>query len=931
MSRLSSFRRPGLLCAVLALSSLAPAGAQTLAASQEVRTALGRLEAAAGAPVKSTVSPDTGLVTFLAMESRSPLAVADARDSSPEAIALAFLETHGSVFGLASTATEVELARPSQRDALGMDHVRFRQVVRGVPVTAGELIVHLRGSDVVAVNAETLPNADAVNTDPTVSTESALEMARTLLSSRLHRDDAELSEPRLEILNRGLLEGRRKTSHLAWFIEAKAFELRQYIWVDAHTGNLLLHFSQLTDAKNRLIYNGNNAAALPGTLMRTEGQAATADAEADRAYDYSGHTYDYYFTQHGRDSFDGAGGALKSTVHHCPSGKPCPYENAFWDGVQMVYGEGYAAADDVVAHELTHAVTEHTAGLFYYMQSGALNESFSDMFGETVDLTNVGGADTAAVRWRMGEDLPGGGAFRNMSNPGLFGHPGRVNDPNYYCDSGDNGGVHLNSGVPNHFYALLSDGGTYNSVTVTGIGLTKAGKIAYRALTEYLVTGSGFVDAANAFQQSCTDLVGTSGITAGDCTQVASAIAAVEMAHPFLCTGDPATGPALCPAGQAESSIFFDDFETGTSNPNWSTSSVGANAWYVSQEFAASALWSLWGYDYFEITDSRIQMNNNVAIPSRARMQFRHSWDFDPPAYDGGVVEYSVNNGANWFDASSFISQGPGYTGTITPGYGNPLSGRSAFVGSSQGYTATQLNLASLAGQNVRFRFRIGTDDLFDWWGWYVDDVRIYQCPCLYSLASPMGFVGAGGGSGTLEVVTEAGCSWSASTSTPWLSLSNIGVGNKATFTALPNTTGSPRSGTITAAGQTFTVYQGAATDFYTITPCRVFNTSSTTPLVGGTARSFAVAGTCGIPATAKAITATVTALGSLANGNLTFYPGGVSRPTASTINFAAGTVRANNAILLLAPDGAGTIQVYPFVAGGGTVNAILDVTGYFE
>ena len=85
----------------------------------------------------------------------------------------------------------------------------------------------------------------------------------------------------------------------------------------------------------------------------------------------------------------------------------CPYQNAFWNGTQMVYGEDFSLADDVDAHELTHAVTEKSASLAYYMQSGALNESFSDIFGETVDLTNGAGTDTAAVRWQLGEDLPG--------------------------------------------------------------------------------------------------------------------------------------------------------------------------------------------------------------------------------------------------------------------------------------------------------------------------------------------------------------------------------------------------------------------------------------------------------------------------------------------------------------------------------------------
>ena len=121
----------------------------------------------------------------------------------------------------------------------------------------------------------------------------------------------------------------------------------------------------------------------------------------------------------------------------------------------MVYGEGFSLADDVDAHELTHAVTEKTANLFYYMQSGALNESFSDIFGESVDLLNGAGNDDPSQRWLMGEEVPGFGAMRSMMNPNLYGDPGRTGDSQYYCDYNDGGGVHWNSGVPNHFFALL--------------------------------------------------------------------------------------------------------------------------------------------------------------------------------------------------------------------------------------------------------------------------------------------------------------------------------------------------------------------------------------------------------------------------------------------------------------------------------------------
>lgn len=924
------YRRLPFLILVLAAF---PAAAQLSTPPPDVKGALQQMELAAEGPISTAISRDTGAATFLSMS--RPVPVTDAASTRPEDLALAFLRSYGRAFGFRDAAAEVTLkspSEPSQRDELGMDHVRFLQVVRGVPVTAGEVTVHLRGDGVTAVNAETLPGLQGFDVSPTLAPEVALEKVRTMLGGRLGQPDAEVSEPRLEILNRGLLEDRVHVTRLAWFVEARGPALREYLWIDAKNGHTLLRFSQLTTALNRQIYNGNSLSILPGTPMRSEGGPATGDADADAAYQFSGDTYNYYLTQHGRDSFDGVGGALISTVHHCPSALNCPYQNAFWNGDQMVYGNGFSVADDVDAHELTHAVTERTANLFYYMQSGALNESFSDMFGETVDLTNTGGTDSPAVRWKLGEDVPGSGAIRDMMNPGTFFDPAKVSDVNYYCGGGDSGGVHLNSGVPNHFYALLVDGGTYNGSIVTGLGLTKAGKIAYRALTQYLASGSGFADAANAFKQSCTDLLGTFGISVADCQEVADAIAAVEMASKPPCTA--VAAPALCPAGQTPSNLFFDDMESGTSNTNWSVSSTAEHIWFVDTSYASSPIWHLWGYDYFDINDSRIQMTSSVAIPANARMQFNHSWDLEPPNFDGGVVEYSLNNGTTWNDAAGLFSAGAGYNGTIESGYGNPIAGRTAFIGNGFGYTATQLNLSSLSGQNARFRFRLGSDSQFDSWGWYIDDVRIYTCgTCSYSLGAAAAFVGAGGGSGTVNVSTSSSCTWSATGGAAWVTLSSgDGTGSgTAGFTAQPNPTSSPRSTTVTIAGQAFTIYQGGATDFYTMSPCRLVDTRNSNPLSSGVSRTFAAAGSCGIPTTAKAIAANVTVVNQTGSGNVRVYPGALALPTTSTINFQATGTRANNAVISLAPDGTGTIQGYAFVVGGGTAHVLVDVSGYYQ
>lgn len=731
-----------------------------------VLNAMDNMERAAGGPVKSTQSPVTGLATFVAADPGHPIPVAASAAASAEERARAFLGVYGQAFGVRDSG-RVRLKRTSGLDDVGIEHVHFQQVHNGVPVTGGELTVHVRGDTVVAVNAKTLATIEKVNTTPTLAPAQARTAAQGLLAKHLHVTDATLSTPQLEIFNRGLLESRSARTRLAWFIEATKINLREFIWIDAQTGGVLLHFSQLPDARSRSIYDANDSANLPGALVRTEGSLPTGDADADAAYNFSGDTYNYYSSQHGRDSFDNAGATIISTVHFCPDFLNCPYPNAFWNGTQMVYGEGFAAADDVDAHELTHAVTQYSANLFYYMQSGALNESFSDIFGETVDLTNSGGTDTVGVRWLMGEDIPGIGAIRDMENPSSFGDPGKLSDFGFVCSSGDppadGGGVHTNSGVPNHAYALMVDGGSYNGFSISGIGLTKAGKIQYRALTQYLLSASDFLDNYNALQQACTDLIGSAGITATDCTQVKKALDAVEMAEPWPCSPTQPTPPALCPAGQAPTTLFFDDLENPASG-RWSITNIvaGSNLWHyppgVDNIFATSGVQNFWGDDAGHIGDAAIAMTLNVAIPAGdARMQFNHSYGFETGLsvnYDGGVLEYSTNGGASWTDASSLITAGAPYGGTLSTSDSNPLAGRSAFVGDSYGYTATQLNLTSLAGQNVRFRFRLGTDPSVEDYGWYIDDVRVYQCG------------GGGGGTATLTV-TKSGVGSGTVTSNP--------------------------------------------------------------------------------------------------------------------------------------------------------------------
>ncbi|MGG0240990.1 M4 family metallopeptidase [Bacillus rhizoplanae] len=256
-------------------------------------------------------------------------------------------------------------------------------------------------------------------------------------------------------------------------------------------------------------YNGNSRTRLPGTLWADTDNVfnAKSDAAAVDAHYYAGVTYNYYKNTFNRNSYNDAGAPLKSTVHY---GKN--YNNAFWNGSQMVYGDGdgstfiaFSGGIDVVGHELTHAVTEYSSNLIYQNESGALNEAFSDIFGTLIEYYDNRNPD-----WEVGEDIytPGkaGDALRSMSDPTKYGDPDHYSKR--YTGTSDNGGVHTNSGIINKAAYLLANGGTHYGVTVNGVGKDKVGAIYYRANTVYLTESATFNQARAALVQAAADLYG---------------------------------------------------------------------------------------------------------------------------------------------------------------------------------------------------------------------------------------------------------------------------------------------------------------------------------------------------------------------------------------------------------------------------------------
>jgi Zn-dependent metalloprotease len=271
--------------------------------------------------------------------------------------------------------------------------------------------------------------------------------------------------------------------------------------------------------KERSISNASHTEKIPGVKSRGEGQGPTGDAAVDEAYDGLGATFDLYWDTCRRNSVDGAGMELDATVHYGTD-----YDNAYWNGERMIFGDGdgklfnrFTIAVDVIGHELTHGVTGHTANLDYNGQSGALNESVSDVFGSLVKQYAASPRQSAAqADWLIGAGLlrPGvkGVALRSMKAPGTaYDDPVLGKDPqpahmkDYVTTTSDDGGVHINSGIPNNAFARLA-------IALGGYSWEKAGQIWYRTLTDRrLVPASQFTDFAQVTVAIALQLYGAEG------------------------------------------------------------------------------------------------------------------------------------------------------------------------------------------------------------------------------------------------------------------------------------------------------------------------------------------------------------------------------------------------------------------------------------
>ncbi len=392
----------------------------------------------------------------------------------------------------------------ASRDSQGNRFLRFQQVKNGLRVVGGELLLHVNDAgDIYAANGSLRRSVDVAQAR--VAPEAAARAAVDNQGGGLEAGEAQLVYFKLE---------NEKQARLAYSVPVRGVDsagepVDGVAFLSAETGKQLAFHTNIHSAMNRKVYSANNGSTTPGTLKRSEGGAATGDSHVDENYNHLGTTYNCYSANFGRDSYNAAGATLTSTVHYSTN-----YVNAYWDGTQMVYGDGNGTDSgplgkslDVTVHELTHAVTDSESDLVYSNESGALNEGMSDIFSAYCEAWTKNWVTDAAV-YMIGDDIwtpaTPGDALRYMANPTQDGSS-KDYYPERYTGSSDNGGVHWNSGIANLAFKLLSEGGTHprgkTTTVVPAIGIQKAGKIFYEANANCMTSSTNFAGAKTCTEQ----------------------------------------------------------------------------------------------------------------------------------------------------------------------------------------------------------------------------------------------------------------------------------------------------------------------------------------------------------------------------------------------------------------------------------------------
>ncbi len=452
-----------------------------------------------------------------------------------------------------------------ENDNLGFTHTRYHQTYKGIPVIGGEYIAHQRGGLLDCINGAFL-TVPEMSVTPTLAEVTALNNVLAAVGATKYKweDEAEMKalreafeDPTLDFTPKAELVIYPKNGDFTdkgdfrlaykFNIFASEPESRANIYIDAKTGEIigreeLIHTAdapgkaitkysgprdivadQVSSSSYRLretgrgkgiqTMNAKTSSSVAGAVDFTDTDNnwnnvnAQWDEAAGDAHWATEMTYDYFLKVHGRNSVDGNGFKLINYVHVNKE-----WFNASWNGQYMQYGDGPAnvgkplTAIDIGGHEMAHGVTSNSAGLVYQNESGALNESFSDIFGNMVEYY----AKPTDASWFMGEAI---GAIRNMQNPGDYKDPDTYKGTNWATGTADQGGVHTNSGVQNKWFYILSIGekGTNdinNAYDVKGITRESAAKIAFRNLTTYLTSSSNYSAARTNAMKAAKDIFG---------------------------------------------------------------------------------------------------------------------------------------------------------------------------------------------------------------------------------------------------------------------------------------------------------------------------------------------------------------------------------------------------------------------------------------
>ncbi|ADB32621.1 peptidase M4 thermolysin [Kribbella flavida DSM 17836] len=743
------------------VANSAPAQDQATAASPEVRTVGTPKAGGAGLVTKRdatgrahSVRPATPLKAPASVSTKAGRSAT----SKPDAVAVAKAQVTqvAPYFG----ARPADLVPDTSTLNEYGSQVRFQQVIDGVEVFGGEIVTTLDKSGALeAANGEValatygnFPAADKADAARTTAQAAALKAVATRGKLDAGKLTAKLKGPRWFDLSLMTRQPGSVAIPVYLYDVTGPGDTRWQAMVHASAGQALLAWD-LTEHINRVVCDANRAIIQTGgedvrcgkafAPTRTEGQAPSGVVDVDQIYEYFGDTSDTFASIGtdlteliGVDYGDGQGKALRGTVRICVDGA-CPFANAFWNGEQMAFGEG-VSTDDITGHELAHGVTQHTSALAYLWEAGAINEAFSDIFGEFVDLTNGSKDDTAANRWQMGEGSSLG-VIRSMSDPTQFGHPDRMRSAHWFDDEffQDNGGVHLNSGVGNKAAYLIADGGAFNGQKLLGIGLARS-QVLWHETQKVLTSGADYGDLAEGLRASCAKLAKKkkSGMTKADCAQVELAIKATEMDfEPAI--GKPAQAPVCDTVGAKTKNLFktsFASYPDGkiVRGEGWVLGKAeGLEGSMVDTSYSQDGDDSMLGV----VTDPEgsisLQTANGTKIKKpKTYLRFTHAYNFYNVFIIFGVrtgtatLEYSDNGGATWKDSAGLSwKNGP----TVDPNFaGEPA----AWHGNSGGWETSRLDLSEFTGKQLKFRWTGHGKDFADLipGNWWLDNATVYTC-----------------------------------------------------------------------------------------------------------------------------------------------------------------------------------------------------------